>query len=142
MTLASVFVYGTLKRGQLRESMWPRQPRSVTEALVRGNLYDLGPYPALLPPEVDSTGDTIEGEVWTFESLDLPEVLRVLDEIECYDQPGEPSLYIRAEITYETAADDVGTAFTYHFADRENLLRRATRIKPGADGRCRWPTKG
>jgi len=140
--ITSVFVYGTLKRGELREGMWPCAPLSVVEATIRGELYDLGPYPALLPAADDSPGDTISGEVWSFTADDMPEVLRVLDEIECYDQPGEPSLYLRAETSYRAADGQSGTAQVYYFADRESLVTQARRVAPGNDGICRWNAPG
>jgi gamma-glutamylcyclotransferase (GGCT)/AIG2-like uncharacterized protein YtfP len=46
--LSGVFVYGTLQRGGVRERCWPRKPIYVEVARVRGALYDLGPYPALV----------------------------------------------------------------------------------------------
>jgi len=134
----AVFVYGTLKRGQLRGGMWPCQPISIEPALVHGELYDLGPYPALLPPASGSAGDRIAGEVWTFAVHDMPRVLEVLDEIECYDQPGEPSLYLRVVIEFETVAGSRGAAFTYHYACADVLQTEAARVLPNEAGICSW----
>jgi gamma-glutamylcyclotransferase (GGCT)/AIG2-like uncharacterized protein YtfP len=69
-----VFVYGTLKRGQVRERSWPRQPLAVEPAWTLGRLFDLGPYPGLL-----AGTDRVLGELWRFAAEDLPETLRVLD---------------------------------------------------------------
>jgi gamma-glutamylcyclotransferase (GGCT)/AIG2-like uncharacterized protein YtfP len=138
----SVFVYGTLKRGQLRETKWPREPRAIEDALVRGQLYDLGPYPALAPPALGSAGDRIAGEVWSFHRADVAEVLRVLDQIEGYDQPGEANLYERSEVRYELSDGRSGKAFTYFYAAGHDRLTARHRIAPAADGLCRWPRPG
>lgn len=52
-----IFVYGTLKRGEEREAMWPRWPVRVEAATTLGILYDIGPYPALAAGD-----DVVEGE--------------------------------------------------------------------------------
>ena len=65
-----VFVYGTLRsaaagaggRGLLRGG------ERVGEGVVRGTLYDLGDYPALLL----GGGDTVRGEIWRFPTDRLP----------------------------------------------------------------------
>ena len=131
-----IFVYGTLKTGQLREDCWPHHPLVIEKATVRGQLYDLGSYPALRPGD-----DIIEGEAWKLAELDLPETLSVLDEIEgFYDSPRD--LYKRVTIECELIGDQCGehaacvTAFTYHFS---TTLDEARRIQPSDDGLCRWP---
>ena len=53
-----VFVYGTLKRGEARARLWPRKPQAVEPATVRGTLYDLGDYPALVPGD-DTVAQTV-----------------------------------------------------------------------------------
>lgn len=137
---ATLFVYGTLMQGQQRGGMWPRRPLAIVPAEVRGELYDLGPYPALVEGH-----DRIAGEAWTFDPSDLPEVLRVLDAIECYDQPGEPNIYIRTVVDYTSAEQHrgpTGRAQTYLYACKPVLLLHAQRLTPEEDGLCRWrPTK-
>ncbi len=90
------FVYGTLMRGQCRQSLWPRPPRSVTPALVRGQLYDLGEYPALRIAADDN--DWVEGELWKIAAADVAVTLARLDEIEETNQPGRPNLYDRLRV--------------------------------------------
>lgn len=85
VSVHAVFVYGTLKHDQLRGGMWPRQPRSIQQGIVRANLYDLGPYPA-----ITEGLDWVLGEVWCFEAGDMKTTLNALDDIECY-RPGDPS---------------------------------------------------
>src|SRR5687768_17088800 len=55
-SISAVFVYGTLKQGDVRAHLWPRPPQSIEPAVIRGRMHDLGPYPAL----VDG-GDPIAG---------------------------------------------------------------------------------
>ena len=61
-----IFVYGTLKRGEVRETSWPRQPVSIEWGTLAGRLHDLGPYPALVEGE-----DKVLGELWQVEPADL-----------------------------------------------------------------------
>jgi gamma-glutamylcyclotransferase (GGCT)/AIG2-like uncharacterized protein YtfP len=127
----AIFVYGTLKRGHVREACWPRRPVKVEAAAVRGTLYDLGPYPALV-----EGSDLVAGELWHFAAEDLPATLAALDRIEGYSG-GAGDLYRRAVI--ECRSDD-GTvkAWTYWYA-RATELETAQRVKPDKDGLCRWP---
>ncbi len=48
---ASVFVYGTLKRGFANHDRFCRDAIDIQPATVWGRLYDLGAYPALEVPE-------------------------------------------------------------------------------------------
>ncbi|MEZ6089069.1 MAG: gamma-glutamylcyclotransferase family protein [Pirellulaceae bacterium] len=118
---AEIFVYGTLKRGECRQACWPRPPLRVDNAFVRGLLYDLGPYPALVPGD-----DWVMGEVWTIAAADRTSTLAVLDEIEGYDPDGKYNLYDRVELEwYGTPGADrsEGRAMAYHFARRRGLLK-------------------
>jgi len=47
----AIFVYGTLMRGQQRESMWTKVPEQILPACARARLYDLGPFPAIVAGE-------------------------------------------------------------------------------------------
>lgn len=109
---SAVFVYGTLKRGQCRESMWPTMPTSVREVYVFGRLFGRADYPAM------TTGDhRVLGELWGFQSDEMPSVLAALDRIEGTNQPGFDDLYDRV-ITqaYLTNGQRTQLAFTYHYA--------------------------
>jgi gamma-glutamylcyclotransferase (GGCT)/AIG2-like uncharacterized protein YtfP len=135
--LQYIFVYGTLKTGQLREDCWPHSPLEIEPATVLGQLYDLGSYPALLPGD-----DVVEGEAWRLAESEMPDTLRVLDEIEGYhDSPQD--LYKRVTIECDLIGDShegsesCVKAYTYHFS---TTLDAAHRILPGDDGRCRWPS--
>jgi len=129
----AVFVYGTLKRGEVREGCWPRKPVAIEEARVRGALYDLGPYPGLA-----SGKDVVVGEVWRFQAEDMRETLTVLDEIESFCG-GEDDEYRRVVIGCETAAGRVDV-WTYLYA-RLIELRAERRGNADANGVCRWSKK-
>lgn len=135
--VSCVFVYGTLKRGQIRERMWPRTPIRITNATTRGTLFDLGEYPAM------TTGnDLVQGEVWELAPEDMDATLRVLDQIEDYREAPD-DLYKRVVIECELDTGKTGEArgiveaFAYHYAAE---LRDSWRI-PAIAGRCSWPVK-
>jgi gamma-glutamylcyclotransferase (GGCT)/AIG2-like uncharacterized protein YtfP len=90
---AKLFVYGTLKRGQLRGAMWPRAAVSICSAVVRGELWDLGSYPGLTIGT-----DWCLGELWSIAIDDLSVTLSVLDEIEGYCEEADSGLYLRRSI--------------------------------------------
>ena len=106
----AVFVYGTLKRGECRDAQWPCPPRRVETATTRGELYDLGPYPAFLP------GDgCVGGELWTLHPKDLAQTLEVLDEIEEYNQGGV-DMYVREVVTCQRDDGSHVSAYIYRYA--------------------------
>ena len=114
------FVYGTLRRGECRESCWPCDPLAVQIAYVRGALFDLGPYPGMIPGD-----DWIEGEIWSFGSEDVGTVTFVLDEIEDYNQPGQDNMYERHSVPWHREIDGpaIGLAQTYHYVMLNDLAR-------------------
>lgn len=126
-----VFVYGTLKRGEEREPMWPRPAIEVERATTQGRLFDLGPYPAL----TEGT-DTIDGELWRVAGEDLEATLAALDEIECYGND-DVDLYTRRIVQCQTESGDIQKAYTYFLAAPNELADRSP-IPPDRDGKCRW----
>jgi len=126
----AIFVYGTLKRGQVRERCWPHQPLAVEPATVRGTLYDLGPYPALVPGD-----ETVGGELWRFAQEHLAATLAALDRVEGH--AGRPDdLYRRVIVPCQTATE-IAHAWTYQLA-QSHLLASARRIAPDEQGICVW----
>lgn len=123
-----VFVYGTLKRGQIREAMWPQTPIEILPAKTQGVLYDLGSYPAMI-----AGSDQVVGEVWRFAAEQMPETLRVLDQIEDYRDASD-DLYKRVIVDCGVNGKFV-QAYTYHYAMK---LDQRFRIHE-RDGRCEWP---
>lgn len=129
-----IFVYGTLKRGQIREAAWPRKPVTVHQAMVLGELYDLGEYPALI-----HGSDRIVGEVWRIAKADVPETLGVLDRIEgCFGGPDD--LYERVlRPCWLIEHNDVSfTVQTYLYRDHSEL-GDCNRVRAKEDGYVRWP---
>ena len=101
---------------------------------MRGSLYNLGEYPALVAGD-----DWVSGECWLIADEDLPITLQVLDEIECYAKQDD-DLYERVVIDcYQTA--DINTphhrVFTYYYLHPAHL-RDTNRIRPNAAGVCAW----
>lgn len=83
-----LFVYGTLRRG-LRLHRFLAGSRFVAEATLRGRLYDVGTYPALV---LDREGQ-VWGEVWEVDATTLARLDRVEDHV-----PGrQDNLYERVD---------------------------------------------
>ena len=78
MSVRHVFVYGTLREGEVRDinRLLPA-PRRLGTARVPGVLYHLGQYPGLLIGAAGSTC-SVHGEVYEISA----ELERLLDEIE------------------------------------------------------------
>lgn len=131
-----IFVYGTLKRGQCREPLWPAVPTGVQPAWTRGTLHGRADYPAMTAGE-----DRVLGERWEFAPEDVPLVIAALDRIEGANQPGLHDLYHR--VTTELFSVDgqpLGTAFGYHYAT-EPANDGFQRLTPaGGDGFVQWPS--
>ena len=125
------FVYGTLKRGEIRESCWPYPAVSIRPASVQGRLYDLGPYPALVPGN-----ERVVGELWSFAETHISETLMVIDQVEGYSS-SENDLYRRLSIKATTMNDEEMDAFTYHYCQSAELVDDLL-IPPDANGWCQW----
>ena len=154
--VTNVFGYGTLKRGQCRETMWPRAPLSIRPGFVRGWLFDLGPYPAMwcgdchelendAPENAPCQCDWIEGEVWTLTKKNMSITIEELDEIEETNQPQTCNQYDQILVrAYETPFQAGQTrqsvlALTYQFSDIRNLPSYR-RIHPtGSTDTVAWP---
>lgn len=133
--LCSVFVYGTLQRGECREGCWPFPPQRVERARIRAQLFDLGEYPAMTAGD-----DWVLGECWQLASDEMARTLSVLDEIEGYtDSPDD--LFRRQVVDCVLLGAEVemeGLAYAYFFAQPDHLSQIGRRILP-VDGLCRWP---
>lgn len=126
-----IFVYGTLKLGEERSCRWPYPPQSVEPAVTRAELYDLGPYPAILPGD-----DPVAGELWTLDPEHLDHTLRVLDEIECFGVD-DVDLYVRRVIPCRTQEGREQFAYAYFLAD-SRAVANARRVRPDSSGVCCW----
>lgn len=127
-----IFVYGTLQRGQCRERCWPHAPLRIDEGTIRATLYDLGPYPAIGPGD-----DLVRGEIWEFAAGQMADTLRILDEVEGYNQSGG-DLYVRRLVTCRLESGVEVVAWSYYFGDADRLPA-SRRIKPGQQPWCQWP---
>lgn len=132
--ICSIFVYGTLQTTGCRAKAWPHPPLRIAPARVRGQLFDLGPYPALRPGS-----DWITGERWEFSPDTIDETLQVLDAIEGFAQ-GDDDLYRREAVPCWDHDDTQQVAFTYFYAQSLDTAH-ATRIHPDASDLCRWDTR-
>lgn len=140
----AVFVYGTLRRGQLRESHWPHAPTKITVAYVKAALFDLGPYPA-----ITVGSDVVMGELWSFPPDLIAPTLKVLDVIEGYI-PGRPNnLYERVVVDAYCSSDfddEHRTRAYIYRMNAEKLPKTALRIHetamPGTRPPCcSWPER-
>lgn len=127
-SVRSIFVYGTLKRGQRNACVWPVEPVEVVEAIADGTLYDCGYYPAMQDGD-----DRIEGELWTFAAEDMPLVIARLDMLEgC--RGTEHDLYNRVVRTVAAAGLEPTLAVCYHYNRPVDGLRRIEAV----DGYAQW----
>jgi gamma-glutamylcyclotransferase (GGCT)/AIG2-like uncharacterized protein YtfP len=130
----AVFVYGTLRRGECRAIFWPNSALSIETAFVRGALYDLGPYPALVPGD-----DLIRGELWRLDPAHTAQTLEVLDEVEGYSvSPGD--LYERTVVECRTESGQTYQANIYYYA-RPERLDEHDRVLVGDEGWCEYEKK-
>jgi len=131
LMLNALFVYGTLKQGHLRSSMWPHAPHSIVPAVVRGKLLDLGAYPGLIPGD-----DWVLGELWSIAAEHTPRTLEVLDQVEGYDPSSDRGLDLRRTVSVWPLASladshqgSPAQAYTYLIAD-EHFIASARHITP------------
>ncbi|MEM0927101.1 MAG: gamma-glutamylcyclotransferase family protein [Planctomycetota bacterium] len=131
----AVFVYGTLKRGECRASLWPFEPTDVQAASIRGDLWGREDYPALLPGESD-----VLGELWTFQEWQMERTLEVLDDIEGCRENSPSDLYHRHTVeVLMIPADSIRLAFVYQYArspERDGFRRLAC-----VNGYQSWPER-
>lgn len=127
----NIFVYGTLKRGEVRENNWSRRPILIEWATVSGQLRDLGPYPALV-----EGSDLVLGELWQFSQQDLLITLETLDEIEGFGQGGK-DLYVRRIVACRNLAGEPRPASTYFYGQPDDIATTPV-VMPDQDGFCHW----
>jgi len=112
-SVAALFVYGTLRRGEMRHPILERHGgRLLGEGRIEGTLLDLGPHPGLigLPRECP-----VIGEIYAFD--DLAKVLDETDRVEGFLGFGDPSsLYRRGVVSVSLGDDAERMAWTYLFA--------------------------
>ena len=96
-----LFVYGTLKRGERNHRLLADQRFVRSAATAPGfRLYDLGPYPAMVP---DADAGPVQGELFSVSECTTAE----LDDVE-----GVPDLFDRRRVEL----DDGTSAWAYLYA--------------------------
>ena len=97
--MQKVFVYGTLRAGEINDISQAAARHDIAEptllgtATVRGYLFDFGAYPGLV---LDEAGPPVCGDVYEI----APDLIAVLDEIEEI-YPGVEGLFVAREVTVE-----------------------------------------
>ena len=88
---SAVFVYGTLRPGAAAFSQVAPFVRAIRPATLAGvALYDLGPFPMLVPGE-----GVVVGEALALEPAVYRFALHALDRYEGYDARRDQGLYLR-----------------------------------------------
>ena len=107
-----LFVYGTLRRGSANEfsEILAKNASFAGEGLVRGRLFNLGLYPAL----VISPNAIVRGDLYEISQSNRQAVLDLLDRYEgCASTDPQPHEYRRAIVGVFTATGSKLQAWTY-----------------------------
>lgn len=115
--ISSIFIYGTLKRGERNYDYVDinigRQTRiKIYKAMTNGDLYTLGHLP--VAKFDNNTQNIIYGEVHIFDESCFPRVLALLDHLEGYNTPKD-SLYIRKIINVTLENGREMQTYAYEF---------------------------
>jgi gamma-glutamylcyclotransferase (GGCT)/AIG2-like uncharacterized protein YtfP len=104
-----VFVYGTLKRGEINHDLLAPAIQSIERGWVEGILHDVGEFPAM----VEGTGQ-VHSELMRVAADDLPRILPILNRLEGYDPRNESgSLYHRRIVDASCASGRHKRAHAY-----------------------------
>jgi gamma-glutamylcyclotransferase (GGCT)/AIG2-like uncharacterized protein YtfP len=111
----ALFVYGTLKRGQINDVLLQPYVEFVEPAWTHGTLYDLGDFPAL----THGSG-VVHGELVHVPVALLPKLLAVLDGLEGYredDRAGSHYLRDVIDVWMEAGRQCRASAYFYNSAN-------------------------
>lgn len=98
-----LFVYGTLRRGGSNDiARLVPDAMFVAEASMRGRLYDLGEYPALV---ADENAGWVAGEIYTVPESAWP-TLDALEEVVTPERPDGYYFRVVAKVRMGVAADN------------------------------------
>lgn len=128
MQTQAVFVYGSFRPDKINYKLIGRWVRQIERAATRGDLYDLGLYPVMLP------GDGIvRGTLLTV--ADLDRTLGVLDERMGYLGPGcAENRFERVLVAVTTDSGAAWPAYVYIWpAGRKTELPTGAAFVPGGD---------
>lgn len=103
-----VFVYGTTRRGgRYHEIVSGSELLDENVQLAGAVMFDLGPYPALVPaPEGTTEANIVTGELYSLDDATLAQ----LD-----SRQDHPYLYQRQEVTVTTSDGHTETAWVYWY---------------------------
>lgn len=122
-----LFVYGTLRRGGSNDiARIAPTARFAGMARIRGRLYDLGRYPALLLDATDTGAGWVTGELYTIPDIEWP----ALDALEEPVTPQRPDgEYFKIITTVE--ADDGAPREVWTYAANPAVLQLDREIVSG-----------
>jgi gamma-glutamylcyclotransferase (GGCT)/AIG2-like uncharacterized protein YtfP len=124
------FTYGTLKLNECRGGLWERclgNNFEAKNASVKGLIYDLGAYPAMIPGE----GEVFGQAIFVKDKDRIDGLIKTLDRIEGYFGEGNPNnLYNRLTVETKLENGRKVEAIVYFFNDTE-YLGLAEPIKSG-----------
>jgi gamma-glutamylcyclotransferase (GGCT)/AIG2-like uncharacterized protein YtfP len=135
---SAFFVYGTLKQGQVNDALLVPHARSIVPGHIRGQLFDVGLFPAL----VEGPG-TVYGEVVRLDPNRMKSVLPVIDRLEAYepeDDAGSP--YQRRVVEATTDEGERELAYAYFFNELHGALPPLDTLVPIETGIWRGPSRG
>lgn len=98
-----IFVYGTLKQGEANHILLAGRSMFVSENTIKGELFDLGPFPAVKEGE-----QNVFGEVYIVSE-------ETLAELDCLE--GHPILFERREVSLNFSLDKHDKAFVYFYKE-------------------------
>ncbi len=132
-SLFRLFAYGTLRRGfRLHKELTRLGVRWVGTGTIRGELYDLGPYPGARPSSNEMS--QITGELYHVENPEL--AWPALDQLEGYNfESSRTSQFVR---TLATVTLDGGKSVAAHvyWLNRQPV---SSRVIPSGDYANRLP---
>ncbi|MFS0883344.1 gamma-glutamylcyclotransferase [Metabacillus niabensis] len=118
-----VFVYGTLMEGESNHRVAKPYLLEVEEGSVSGNLYNVGPYPALTLSE---DGDIVKGQWFNV----TEEGLENMDKLEGFYGEGAPHNHYNREFVKDINNSIEGFVYTY---TKEKVEKRGLpKIKSGS----------
>jgi gamma-glutamylcyclotransferase (GGCT)/AIG2-like uncharacterized protein YtfP len=109
--LHTLFVYGTLKRGEINHALLAPYARVIVPAQIRGLLYDTGDFPALIEGE-----GRVYGELVFLDPDRLEQVIDATDRLEgCVPGRDDLSLYHRRVVTAVTEDGEPHETYVYFY---------------------------
>jgi len=128
--LNQVFFYGTIMRGYSRYE-YPGIKNNrihVKRGRVKGILYDIGDYPAMVKADRDNEENYVYGEIHEFSEAE--KVIKIIDRIEKFN-PNDcnHSLFVREKVAVFLESGITVEAWTYFY---NKPLGGATRIESGS----------